>query len=100
MPAPVRGIAGQKARRPRIESSAGSKVSPTSSISAIPIASTGPSDWVARKSASSSTSIEKKTVPPAERIAGAVRSVARTIASCLSSVRRSSSRNLETISRQ
>ncbi len=52
---------------------------------AIPSASTGPIVCVALKSASVRISIAAKTVAPAERIAGAVRSVACAIASCLSS---------------
>ena len=66
----------------------------------MPSASTGPIVWVALKSASRNTSIAANTVPPAERIAGAVRSVALAIARCLSSVLRNSSRKRDTMSRQ
>ncbi len=61
-PRPAEPRAGQKARGPRIESRAGSRVSAAASITAIPIASTGPSQWVDSRSASSSTSIAAITV--------------------------------------
>ncbi len=62
--------AGQKARSPSRESSAGSRVKAAASITAIPIARIGPSQWVDCRSATSSTSIAAITVPPEAAIAG------------------------------
>ena len=93
-------LRGQKPRRPKIVSSAGSRVSPATIALATPIAATGPSVAVFCESASASTSIARVTVRPLARIAGPDLRRARAIASCLSSVVRSSSRNRETSSRQ
>jgi hypothetical protein len=73
-------------------SSAGSSVSPASIAEKTPIAKTGPSDLVNPVSARASTSIASVTVRPLARIVGPVRLNARAIASCLSAMRRSSSR--------
>jgi hypothetical protein len=59
---------------------------------ATPIAKTGPSELVPLLSARARTSIARATVRPLARIAGPARLTARAIASCLSSIRRSSSR--------
>ena len=63
-------------RGPVTESRAGRSVRPASTMTAMPIASTGPIPRVARMSATPSTSIAAATVPPAARIAGAVRRAA------------------------
>ena len=65
-----------------------------------PIAATGPRVDVSCASASVSVSIASETVSPDARIVGPVRLTARAIASCLSSIRWSSSRYLETSNRQ
>ncbi len=91
---------GQNPRRPKIVSSDGSRVRPASRALATPIAATGPRVDVLRESAKTSTSIASVTVSPLARIAGPERLSACCIAACLSSVRRSSSRNRETNSRQ
>ena len=63
---------GQKARSPATASSAGSRVKAAASITAIPIARIGPSQWVDCRSAASSTSIAAITVPPEAAIVGIV----------------------------
>ncbi len=65
-----------------------------------PIAATGPRVEVLRESANTKTSIARVTVRPLARIAGPDLVSACWFAACLSSVRRSSSRNRETRSRQ
>ena len=71
-------------------SRAGSSVSPASTVTAIPSASTGPISRVALKSARPSSSITPATIAPADRIAGAVRSAACVIAAAGGSPRSSS----------
>jgi uncharacterized protein len=83
-----------------LEVAAGSSVSPAATMIATPSARIGPISRVALKSASASVSIATTTIAPAERIAGAVRSVACTIAAATSPRRPSSSRKRATISRQ
>ncbi len=91
---------GQKPRRPKIVSRAGSRVRPASSAQPTEIAATGPRVAVFWASASARTSIASATVVPEARIAGPERWTACAIASCLSSSRRSSSRYLDTSKRQ
>jgi hypothetical protein len=62
----------QKARSPRTESRAGSRVKAQSSITAIPIARIGPSQWVDSSSATSRMSIAAITVPAEQLLAVAV----------------------------
>ena len=85
-------LRGQNPRRPKIVSSAGSRVSPATIPQATPIAATGPRVEVRRASARTRVSIASETVSPLARMVGPVRRTARAIASCLSSIRCSSSR--------
>jgi len=95
---PTCGTKGQNARRPKIVSRAGSRVIMKSIASATPIAPTGPRPLVPFTWASTSVNSAQTTVRAEATIAGpAVRS-ASSIASCLSSWRRSSSRYLDTSS--
>ncbi len=91
---------GQKPLRPKIVKRAGSSVSPATIPEKTPIAATGPSVEVRRASASVRVSIASETVSPEARIVGPVRASAFCAAACLSSIRRSSSRYLETSNRQ
>ena len=91
---------GQKPRRPKIVSSAGSSVRPASIAQKTEIAATGPSDLVLPDSAKTRTSMARVTVRPLARMAGPALLTARCIASCLSSSRRSSSLYRETNKRQ
>ena len=65
-----RPAAGQKARSPSTASRAGRRVKAEASITAMPIARIGPSQWVDCRSATSRTSIAAITVPPEAAIAG------------------------------
>ncbi len=89
---PKAGRTGQNTQRPRITSSAGSRVSIATSATRTPIAQTGPRPLVEFISATSRQSIEAITVAEEARIAGPARCRAKAIASCRSSCRRSSSR--------
>ena len=89
---PSRGTAGQNALRPAMVRSAGRSVSPAIIVTATPSAGTGPEARVEAKPATRRTSIAATTVPPLDRIAGDVCRSAWAIASCLSLLRRSSSR--------
>ena len=89
---PAEPVAGQKARSPSSESSAGSRVKAAASITAIPIARIGPSQWVDSRSATSSTSIAAITVPPEAAIAGTLSRSAVGSASAGAAPPRSSSR--------
>ena len=62
--------AGQKARSPSTASSAGRRVKAEASITAIPIARIGPSQWVDSRLATRRTSIAAITVAPEAAIAG------------------------------
>ena len=73
-------------------SSVGSSVRPAIKAQATPIANTGPRELVPLLSARASTNIASATVMPLARIAGPARLTALAMASCLSSIRRSSSR--------
>ena len=86
------GLTGQKILRPKISSSAGSKVIIDSSATATPMASTGPRLLVEFSSANDSVSSPRITVPALAMMAGPARRRASAMASCRSSCRRSSSR--------
>ena len=88
----VCGTKGQKARRPKIVSSAGSRVSIASAAQAIPIAAIGPSPAVPLTLAIVRQSRAAITVAAEAKIAGPAEASAVRIASCLSTVRWSSSR--------
>ena len=83
---------GQNPLRPKIVSSVGSRVRPAIIAVKTEIAATGPRELVFLLSASARVSIASVTVRPLAKIAGPARRKARCIASCLSSIRRSSSR--------
>ncbi len=89
---PKRGTNGQNGRRPTATSRAGRNVSITRTATAMPIAPIGPRPAVPLTSASESESSAAHTVRPDAKIAGPARRSASSIASCLSSWRRSSSR--------
>jgi hypothetical protein len=89
---PKAGLTGQKIRRPKISSSAGSSVIIDSSATATPMASTGPRLLVEFSSANDSVSRLRITVPALAMMAGPARRMASAMASCRSSWRRSSSR--------
>ena len=63
---------GQKARSPSTASRAGRRVKAEQTITAMPIARIGPSQWVDCRSATSRTSIAAITVPPEAATAGTV----------------------------
>ncbi len=88
----VCGTKGQKARRPKIVSSAGSRVSMESAAQAIPIAAIGPRPEVPLTLAIIRQSRAAMTVAAEARIAGPADSSAVFIATCLSAVLCSSSR--------
>ncbi len=86
------GTKGQKARRPKIVSSAGSRVSIESAAQATPIAAIGPSPEVPLTLAIIRQSRAAITVRAEAKIAGPADSSAAPIASYLSAVWCSSSR--------
>ncbi len=88
----VCGTKGQKARRPKIVSSAGSRVSIESAAQAMPIAAIGPRPAVPLTLASIRQSSAAITVAAEAKIAGPAEASAVRIASCLSTVWCSSSR--------
>ena len=89
---PKAGRLGQNIQRPKMTSSAGSRVTITRKVTAMPTASTGPMPAVELRSATTRHSIPATTVAALARIAGAARCSANAIASCRSACRRSSSR--------
>ncbi len=82
---PYPGRTGQNTQRPKITSSAGSRVSIATSATSTPIAQTGPRPRVEFIWATSRHSIEATTVAELARIAGPARCRANAIASCRSS---------------
>ena len=88
----VCGTKGQKARRPKIVSSAGSRVSIERAAQKMPIAAIGPSPEVPLTLAIIRQSRAAITVAAEAKIAGPAEARAVRIASCLSAVRCSSSR--------
>ncbi len=89
---PNAGRLGQKIHRPVMTRSAGSSVTITRYVTAMPTAATGPSPAVEFISASVRHSMPTTTVAALAVIAGAARCSAKAIASWRSSWRRSSSR--------
>ena len=89
---PKWGMNGQNARRPKITSSAGSRVSIETIATPMPIAPIGPRPAVPFSSASVRHSSAAITVMPDARIAGPAVFMASSIASWRSSCLRSSSR--------
>ena len=81
---PNAGRAGQKIHRPKITSSAGSRVSIASSPMPMPIALTGPSPLVGSISATTMQSMPAATVAALATMAGPARCRACAIASCRS----------------
>ena len=91
---PKRGMNGQNATRPPSSRRAGSAVTITSMATATPMAPMGPRPAVPLTSARLRHSSAAITVPAEATIAGPARRMATRMASCLSSVRLSSSRYL------
>ena len=89
---PNDGRRGQNTQRPVITSRAGSSVTITTNVTAMPMAATGPSPAVEFISAKSRHNMPRTTVAALARIAGAARCSANAIASWRSSWRPSSSR--------
>ncbi len=83
---------GQNTQRPQITSSAGSRVTMTTKVTATATALAGPRPDVELSSANIRQSSPITTVEALAKIAGAARWSANAIASCRSSCRRSSSR--------
>ena len=86
------GRSGQNTQRPKMTSSAGSRVIMAHRPTATPMAITGPRLLVEFSSATSRHSRLRITVAPLAMIAGAARPSATAMASCRSAWRRSSSR--------
>ena len=78
---PNAGRLGQKIQRPQMTSSAGSRVTITRKVTAMPTASTGPMPAVELSSAKLRHSMLTTTVAELARIAGAARCSANAIAS-------------------
>ena len=86
------GRLGQKIQRPKITSSAGSRVSMTRQVTAMPIALTGPEAGGGVEVGERQAEHADATVAALAKRAGAARCSAKAIASWRSSWRRSSSR--------
>ncbi len=94
------GCSGQKANLPNTVTIAGTSVNPAISIRPMAMESNGPSAAVERSTANDRMNVATSTVPADDAIASPTARIVARIASCLSSIRFSSSRNRDAMNRQ